>query len=1136
MDFPVKAPHVTVPLGTMLPFFFEDRSRSFCIIPAFFWRQKAKAIETKSGLVFPDDDTFDKLSYYASDIIPFIDTLFELFGEIYAEVSKDPNASTDDFLKAYFADQNVDTAILTLLFGRPWWNGLFHHVENFHHPLACTMRRALYQGGIKQLMRRDTQLTKTDFALDGTGEYQPSERIIPAYPIEDIDFRSRGAYSGYNWEIFFHIPYYVATRLAQDQQFEDAFRWFNYIFDPTGSAGGNGRQKYWMTKPFFQRTDPGYTAQSIETILYAIAQDPVAKDPTGDKLDEKLNNAINDWRDQPFFPFAVARNRDLAFQKAVVVEYVKTAVAYGDYLFRQLTRESVVQADQMYRVAEKLMGPKPRLIPPRAAPPPANFNELESRLDQLSNALVELENMVPDTGASVTDAPLPPVPAGVMGEYFCIPPNDELLKLWDTIADRRFKIDNCLTLDGDKRMLALFSPPISPAALARAALAGISPGALLAAMSAPVGPYRFQVMVQKANEFVQEVRTLGQQLLAALEKKDVEGLALLRSQLEATLLDTITDQKLKAIAEANEQKKAAGLAIQGAVDRQSYYTGREKVSGGETAALGFQITAGALQAIAAGLNTASGVLKALPNPTLGAAGIGGSPTAVITWGPENIANALAAAATAVSGLGGISSTVASVTATLAGYERRWDDWQFQAELAGDDFKHLTQLSVAADARIDSTQADYTTHLKQIENNKTADAFMHSKYTNRELYDWMIGQISAVYFQAYDLAFKSAKKAERALQFELGTDDGFIDAGSWDSLRRGLGAADQLSHQIKVMEAYYLDNNKRSYELTRHVSLLNLDPVALNQLRATGKCVVEIPEVVFDMDYPGHYMRRIKGISVTVPCVVGPYTTVACKLTLLSNRYRRDSTVDASNPAPGTGYAEDFGNDNRFVYNVGGLQSIATSQAQNDSGMFEFSFRDDRFLPFEGCGAVGVWSIELGSSKFHTYDPATISDIIFHVRYTARDGGQTLRDAAETKVVDSLNAIISKSGGPSFTGIYWPFDLRTDFSNAWYAFKRDGTVQLTIGKERLPFYMQALSPSISGVVAIAGQTTGPKIAFGSESESALTADTPVKGLFGRTVSQPNIAFDTPFTMKSSEKDQFEGLILLCQISLIAPPQS
>ena len=48
--------------------------------------------------------------------------------------------------------------------------------------------------------------------------------------------------------------------------------------------------------------------------------------------------------------------------------------------------------------------------------------------------------------------------------------------------------------------------------------------------------------------------------------------------------------------------------------------------------------------------------------------------------------------------------------------------------------------------------------------------MRSKYTNSGIVRWMVAQISAVYFQSYQLAYDLAKRAERAFQYELGVDD------------------------------------------------------------------------------------------------------------------------------------------------------------------------------------------------------------------------------------------------------------------------------------------------------------------------------------------------------------------------------
>ncbi len=88
-----------------------------------------------------------------------------------------------------------------------------------------------------------------------------------------------------------------------------------------------------------------------------------------------------------------------------------------------------------------------------------------------------------------------------------------------------------------------------------------------------------------------------------------------------------------------------------------------------------------------------------------------------------------------------------------------------------------------------------------------------------------------------------------------------DAFSWE----------RLLADVKQMEAAYLDRNRREYEITKHLSLAQLDPYALLQLKNTGVCTFSLPEALYDLDHPGHYFRRIKSVSLSVPCVAGPYT-------------------------------------------------------------------------------------------------------------------------------------------------------------------------------------------------------------------------------------------------------------------------
>ena len=102
--------------------------------------------------------------------------------------------------------------------------------------------------------------------------------------------------------------------------------------------------------------------------------------------------------------------------------------------------------------------------------------------------------------------------------YFCIPNNEQLLGYWDTVADRLFKIRNCMNIEGVVRQLALFEPPIDPALLVAATAAGVDLEQCTQRPLRPLPPYRFQFMLQKAVEFCNDVRSLGGALLGALGK------------------------------------------------------------------------------------------------------------------------------------------------------------------------------------------------------------------------------------------------------------------------------------------------------------------------------------------------------------------------------------------------------------------------------------------------------------------------------------------------------------------------------------------------------------------------------------------------------------------------------------------
>lgn len=1045
-----------IPLGTLLPYFMEDSNHAYVIIPGFYSTGKD-----------PETDEPVYVQRTGSNVMQLIEDIIALFRKYMAKYAANPDVNA--LLQELVADNDYQKIVDELKV----YAGLSYgeQFKNLYHPLICALRKTLYRDGIPALMKRETQLQKNP-SFDFEQYYDPNKSIVPktymheeagiktlSYPVEDLDFSSDGSCSGYNWELFFHVPFLLATRLTREQRFEEALTWFHYMFNPTGALEGDVPEKYWVTKPFYLTHTGDYINQRIDTLLYKIA------DPNTPERKE-LEFAVDEWRTKPFKPHVVARFRPVAYQKALLLKYIDNLTEWGDYLFRQDTMESIVQATQLYILADKLLGPKPRIIPTTIKAPYETYNQLEAKVDAFGNALIDLENILPDLSALPEGgAELPPPPITLSMLYFCIPQNEKMLEYWDRIADRLSKIRHCQNIDGVERSLALFAPPIDPGMLVRAAAAGLDISAVLAGMNAPTPFYRFTVFAQKANELAQDVRGLGLSLLQALEKKDAEALSLLRNELEIKLLNAIKDAKLLHIKESEEQIEILKRAKATAEERNKYYSSIQKIISKEQLNLDKLSESHDYQMAAQIIQATAGVLALIPDFAIGASGFGGSPHAAAKWGGTFLAHSASAASGVLNVLSTAASYEANRASILGGYDRRFDDWKLQERLAQKDMAQIDKQIAAAEIRKEIAETDLQNHELQIENSKKVTEFMHAKFTNKELYDWMIGQISAVYFKSYQLAHDFAKKAERCYRFELGNDDAFISYGYWDSMKKGLQSADNLIYDIKRMQTSYLDKNKREYEITKHVSLAQLDPLALVRLRATGACDFDVPEVLYDMDHPGQYFRRLKSVSISLPCVAGPYTSVSAKLSLVNNRYRKNTNPD--NIAT-TGYLEDQGNDERFIYNVGAIQSIAASNAQNDSGMFELNFRDERYLPFEGCGAISTWRLEL-PKDVRQFDYNTISDVILHVKHTAREGGSTLRGLAETSLKDRLDAIKQQL---SQTGLHSAINMKHDLSNEWNLLKKNGTVDLKIDKARLPYMAQTIDAAIEDVMFVAKVKNNP----------------------------------------------------------------
>ncbi|MEA2163477.1 MAG: hypothetical protein QOK37_1604 [Thermoanaerobaculia bacterium] len=930
-----------------------------------------------------------------------------------------------------------------------------YRFSTFHHPFLCAFETTLHREGVGALLSLQTQRMLESQSFESL--YGPEAPVLKEYPQDEVEFRSGGAYELYNWELFFHIPLLIADRLRANQRFNEAQRWFHYIFDPTGVSGGAIPQRYWNFKPANERQAADYEAQSVKTIEEMLAKG----------VSEELTVAVDTWRANPFNPHAVARLRTTAYQKTVVMKYIDNLIDWGDQLFRRETLESINEATQLYVLAAEILGRRPEVIERDLNPPARTFNTLKLAPGGLSNALEQIELLVRDVGdppAEAASSPPPPDPPSDTVLYFCVPENDQLLGYWTTVADRLFKIRHCMNIEGQVRQLALFEPPIDPALLVRARAAGLSISEVLSDIADVSLPnYRFSFMVQKANEVVAELRNLGAGLLSVLEKRDAEALSTLRAGQELRLLQAVRDIRTKQIAEAEANIEALQKGREMAQARKDYYESREFISPLETIALTLSYLAQVPMGTKAESEGLSVVVNLFPDVKTGA------PTSVgVTIGGSNKGASGEAHGRLMETVAAIMNMESLAIGRMAEYTRRQDEWSLQSQLATKELKQIDQQLAAAEIRLAMAEQELRNHDQQIDNARETDQFLRGKFTNQDLYQYMIGRVSGLYFQSYQLAYDLAKRAERCMQHELGLRYGetsFIRFGYWDSLKKGLLAGDHLAHDLKRLEIAYLDGNVREYELTRHVSLVSLEPEQFLELKKKGVCEFEVPEWLFDLDTPGHFMRRLKNVSLTIPCVTGPYTGVHCTLRLIESSYRRNTGLEPAydrRPADDTG-----GSDDRFVDDRRVLDAIVTSTGQNDAGLFEPSMRDERYLPFEGAGARSRWQLELPVT-FQTFDYSTISDVILHLRYTARDGGNALSKAA----TDALKARLNTEDPQPLMRL---FSLRHEFPSEWHRFISSpmspvNRMTVELAATRFPHFVQSRTITVGRAAVIA--TTKP----------------------------------------------------------------
>ncbi|KAI9162987.1 insecticidal toxin complex protein [Paramyrothecium foliicola] len=787
----------------------------------------------------------------------------------------------------------------------------------------------------------------------------------------------------------------VAASLRADCHFLEASEWLRLAFDPLARDNSWMQCKSAVTPQLSasKESKMNETPESGNIFSIVLANGGFHEDAT---------TTDSTAADAPCCPSAPVKSAK-AQARAATLEYLETLYEWANSLFSGNSLERSHQALTILSTMQHIMGPRPEKI------------------------------MAKDkTGGTMTIASF---------VSYAPPLNHRLVQLYyrtsGTLESIRTSLNKRYLRNGETgRDLARFGSHTR---------FDLEPGHAISeecesSCNFPCGhPYRFSSILLKALQWVGLAKASASALQTAIEKADAEALSSLRLAQERQMTELVLEISKNQYRAADWEVQALDKQMAHAITRLQYYQ-RLIELGLNTGELGHVAATTASMASRTSATIIDGVgqgMAAVPDMWVGIAGVAGSP---LQFNQIPVGNKLgtgfAAAARILNTVADISATSAGLVLTQSGWDRREDEWQHTCDLTVLEIQQIKRQRLAARRRLDTALKELDNTQRRIEHSAEVQDFSRDKTSRYELYLYLQQENAALYRQSYELALQTAREAQSALRFELGDASLsylFNEHESWNSLHERLLAGDKLELALGAMERAHLSKHCREYELTKHVSLRLHFPAAFVMLKATGFCEIDLPEWLFDLDFPSHYMRRIKAVSLTVPCVAGPYTGVHCKLQQLSSSIRfrplrnfKDSCKcchkrpDKKQTSP---LPTPCLNDPHIWRRYAGTESIATSTGQSDSGLFELAFTDPRYLPFEYTGAVSRWRIELPPEN-NQFDFDSLSDLIMHINYTAREGGDEFGREGNTIAQKFL-----PGGGWRF------FDLRHELPEAWNVVRR-----------------------------------------------------------------------------------------------------
>jgi GH15 family glucan-1,4-alpha-glucosidase len=524
--------------------------------------------------------------------------------------------------------------------------------------------------------------------------------------------------------------------------------------------------------------------------------------------------------------------------------------------------------------------------------------------------------------------------------------------------------------------------------------------------------YTYVTLLSRAQQLTTQAEQIEAQFLNALVSLDAKNLQLENAQqaLDLAGAQVTTHQDQVTIAQGGAQSAQAQLAKANSVETSLQNAISSPSNSYEQSLLNDYQTTSGLQDLLAGVDAAISIGTVLSTQN--------AFTALSSAGADPLAASVAIAGVAVKAE--MQTTLNDAQAQTqadqlqASIEDRVQQWQLQLVSAQGDINVAASQVQSANDQVATAKDELA--VAQLQNTQAAQTLqtLQNQVTGAAMYSWLVQTLGGVYRFFLQQATSTAQLAQAQLAFERAEPPHtFIRSDYWQppailvtsatpSKTYGLTGAEQLSQDLTTLDQYAFSSDQRRLNISQTFSLSQLLPQEFIDFRRTGELSFQTPMSWFDQDFPGHYLRLIRQVSLSVVALVP--TSRGIRATLDNNGMSLVTTQSL------TGFS-----DVTLRREPGTISVTATSVA---TGVFTADPSPSMLLPFQGSGVDTTWSLSLPPAA-NPFDYSSIADVLLSIDYTAlSDSGY------HDQVIRGLNANRDRSADCLFS-------LASSYPDQWY---------------------------------------------------------------------------------------------------------